>query len=116
MKKILALSLLIFGMSSCVTTSTPQRGDSSSTPNARTVSVEAEARKKTEAMDKLLVLSATQKDDILVTNTVYLKIVKNLQDNNETAKLDAAKESYMNKLKTILTTIQYSKFESEMGG
>lgn len=116
MNKILALSLIILGMSSCVTTSPPQRGDGGTVSNARTVSIEAEARKKTEDMDKLLVLSATQKDDILVTNTVYLKVVKNLQDNNETSKLAAAKESYLNKLKSILTTLQYSKFESEMGG
>lgn len=118
MKKIIALSLLAcsFTVTSCVTISTPQRGTSSSTPNVRTMSVEAEARKKTEDMSKSLSLSANQKDDVMVANTVYYKLVKNLTDNNETSKIDAAKQSYMNKLKSILTTEQYSKFESEMGG
>jgi nanoRNase/pAp phosphatase (c-di-AMP/oligoRNAs hydrolase) len=80
------------------------------------MSVEAEARKKTEDMTQVLSLTADQKNDVMVANMVYLKLVKNLTDNNETSKMGAAKQSYLNKLKSILTTEQYSKFESEMGG
>jgi hypothetical protein len=52
----------------------------------------------------------------MVANTLYYKILKNLKDNKETSKNGAAKESYMKKIKSILTTEQYSKFETEMGG
>lgn len=118
MKKIIALSLLglTLGITSCVT-STPQSGSTTTTsPNARTMSVEAEARQKTSRMDALLKLSADQKDEVMVTNTVYLKVLKNLRENNDTSKMDSAKDSYMNKLKSILSTDQYSKFVTEMGG
>lgn len=113
MKKLIALSLLAcsIGTTSCVTTSTPQRGNTDSTSNARTMSVEAEARKKTEDMNTLLSLSAAQKDEVMVANTVYFKILKNLRDNNETSKISSATESYKKKIKSILTTEQYSKFE-----
>lgn len=116
MKKIIALSFLglTLGITSCVT-STPQSG-TTTTPNARTMSIEAEARQKTSRMDALLKLSADQKDDVMVTNTVYLKVLKNLRENNDTSKMDSAKDSYMSKLKSILTTDQYSKFVTEMGG
>lgn len=117
MKNIIALTLLAcsVSMTACIT-STPQRGTTTgSTSSVRTMSIEAEARKKTDDMDKVLALSAGQKDEIMVANTVYLKVIKNLQDNNESGKMDAAKQSYMNKLKSILSTEQYSKFESEMG-
>ncbi|MDP5120489.1 MAG: DUF4890 domain-containing protein [Spirosomaceae bacterium] len=107
---------LSFATLSCVT-SPPQQGSTATTnPNARTISVEAEARQKTDSMAKLLSLTATQKDDVMLANTVYFKVLKNLRDNNETSKMGSATESYMSKLKTILSSEQYSKFESEMGG
>lgn len=117
MKNILAPLLIILSVAvtSCVTT-TPQRSSTGDNSSVRVMSLEAQARKKTEDMATTLSLSANQKDDVMVANTVYLKLLKNLTDNNETSKIDAAKQSYMNKLKTILTTEQYSKFENEMGG
>ncbi len=117
MKKIIALALLgfTFGIPSCVT-SPPQSDTSAPSPNARTMSVEAEARQLTSKMEVLLNLSAAQKDDVMVTNTVYLKVLKNLRESNETSKMNAAKDSYMNKLKSILSANQYTKFVNEMGG
>ncbi|MFB0907581.1 MAG: hypothetical protein ACI9V1_001486 [Spirosomataceae bacterium] len=116
MRKTIALSFiaLALGSTSCVT-STPQRG-TNSTSSVRLMSVEAEARQRTESMSTSLNLSASQKDDVMVANTLYYKILKNLKDNKETSKNGAAKESYMKKIKSILTTEQYSKFETEMGG
>lgn len=116
MKKILATTFIAFtlAITSCVTT-TPQ-SSSTTTSSAREMSVEAEARKKTESMNTLLGLSVAQKDEVMVANTVYLKLLKNLRDNNETTKMGTAKDSYLTKLKSILSEEQYSKFETEMGG
>jgi|GEM_PF-2400845 hypothetical protein len=116
MRKIVALSLvaLALGTTSCVT-STPQR-DTNNTSPIRLMSVEAEARQRTESMSTLLGLSASQKDEVMIANTLYYKILKNLKDNKETSKNGAAKESYMRKIKSILSTEQYNKFETEMGG
>lgn len=116
MKHLLTYTFIVvtIALSSCVT-SAPQRS-STTTSSAREMSVEAEALKKTEDMNTLLSLSVSQKDEVMITNTVYLKLLKNLKENQETAKIPAAKDSYLNKLKSILNTEQYNKFKTEMGG
>lgn len=114
MRKIIVLFSILFSANlvGCVTT-TPQRGIQTTTG---TSSVEAEARKKTEEMATKLTLTPTQKDEVMIANTVHLKVLKTLKDNKETDKIPAANESYKGKIKTILTAEQFTKFETEMGG
>lgn len=101
----IALFYLLFAASACVT-SPPQRGTTVTTP----MSVEAEAKKKTDQQKTLLGLSTDQYDKVMVINTTHLKIIKNLKQNNETDKLPAADESYKKQMGTVLSPDQYTVF------
>lgn len=115
MKKIIVPAVLFAALSlnSCVTSGPPSNNNSSTSNSS--MSVEAEARQKTEQMAKLLSLTASQKDQVMVTNTVHMKLLRNLRTNNESNKISSANESYKTKIKSILDATQYAMFEKEMG-
>lgn len=104
------LFYMLFVVSGCVT-APPQRG----TTIPPSISIEAEAKKKTDRQKQLLSLTAEQYDKVMLVNTTHLKLIKNLKDNNETDKLPTANESYKKQMETILTTEQYAVFQADMG-
>lgn len=118
-KYLLVISVFVIAITqSCAPatqTTTSGTGTNSNARIGQESSPEAQAQVKTQSMRDSLKLSAEQVDKVLVINTVNLKTLKYLKDNNEISKIEAAQKTYLGELEKVLTKEQFDAFKIQNG-
>lgn len=118
-KYLLVISVFVIAITqSCAPATQTATSGAGTNQNARIgqdSSPEAQAQVKTQNMKETLSLTAEQVDKVLVINTVNLKTLKYLKDNNEISKIEAAQKTYLGELEKVLTKEQFDAYKLQSG-